>query len=669
MPRITNFNPTPPNQGNNNNNNHNAGNPPVTPPPGSIPNMAALGYNNNQPDDISNLFIDYNAKFQTGHSCMFRDEIVQQLLSILIGKKKPNALLVGSAGVGKTNIIEYLAYMIANKNPLIPKALANATIYELPLSNIIAGSGIVGELEKKTQAIIAFAENPKNNCILFIDEIHQLLSGGQAYEKIAQMLKPAMARGSIKIIGATTLQESQNFLDDPAFARRFSRLLVDELSREQTIEILKSIKGDMFTHYNNFILIDDTILESIAIYADEYKPVGSHRPDNAITLFDRAMADTLIKHNALLQQVKNDPILYQAMQATRNITLSEAQVKKTAMRLMTGNNKQTRLNPDALREHLSVIKGQDEVIDTIIDALRRYDLNIYPKKKPLTFLFAGTSGVGKTEVAKIISNELTGMKPIILNMTEYHSSASINRLIGSPAGYVGSDSNQELPFDCLETNPYQVILLDEFEKCDKSVQRLFMSAFEEGIIKTNRGKEIDFSKCIMIVTTNAAHKNLNKPLGFVTATANAPKTGQEMAKSLSNDFDTELLNRIEHSVEFNTISKEIYTEVIRSTYERDIARIKSEHKRTTLPDTLSDEDTEMLVEQSFIPEFGARPAGKTIKTYIEDRMINEQIMFSPSSDNTATDITDIIPGTPVTESDESDTDVPVDCDTNPDSES
>ena len=496
-----------------------------------------------------------------------------------------------------------------------------------------------------------------------------MLSGGQAYEKIAQMLKPAMARGSIKIIGATTLQESQNFLDDPAFARRFSRLLVDELSREQTIEILKSIKGDMFTHYNNFILIDDTILESIAIYADEYKPVGSHRPDNAITLFDRAMADTLIKHNALLQQVKNDPILYQAMQATRNITLSETQVKKTAMRLMTGNNKQTRLNPDALREHLSVIKGQDEVINTIIDALRRYDLNIYPKKKPLTFLFAGTSGVGKTEVAKIISNELTGMKPIILNMTEYHSSASINRLIGSPAGYVGSDSNQELPFDCLETNPYQVILLDEFEKCDKSVQRLFMSAFEEGIIKTNRGKEIDFSKCIMIVTTNAAHKNLNKPLGFVTATANAPKTGQEMAKSLSNDFDTELLNRIEHSVEFNTISKEIYTEVIRSTYERDIARIKSEHKRTTLPDTLSDEDTEMLVEQSFIPEFGARPAGKTIKTYIEDRMINEQIMFCPSSDDTTTDITDIIPGTPVTDSDEPDTDAPVDCDTNPDSES
>ena len=379
------------------------------------------------------------------------------------------------------------------------------------------------------------------------------------------------------------------------------------------------------------------------------------------------MADTLIKHNALLEQVKNDPILYQAMQATRNITLSEAQVKKTAMRLMTGNNKQSRLNPDMLRQHLSVIKGQDDAIDVIVDALRRYDLNIYPKKKPLTFLFAGTSGVGKTEVAKIIANELTGMKPIILNMTEYHSSASINRLIGSPAGYVGSDSNQELPFDCLETNPYQVILLDEFEKCDKSVQRLFMSAFEEGIIKTNRGKEIDFSKCIMIVTTNAAHKSLNTPLGFITATGNTPKTSQEMAKSLSNDFDTELLNRIEHSVEFNTISKEIYTEIIRSTYERDIARIKSEHKRTSLPDTLSDKDIETLVEQSFIPEFGARPAGKTIKTYIEDYMLNEQVTFCPSSSGNMS--TDITPDAPMTESAESDTDMPTDCDKNPDSES
>jgi ATPases with chaperone activity, ATP-binding subunit len=540
MPRITDFsgqkNPGNPNgnpnggNGNGNGGNGNSNSSNNNPNKGNLPPSFPMMPNIGSDDDIESVFINYNEKFKGGSNCLFRDAIEQQMLSVLIGKKKPNALLVGSAGVGKTNIVEHLAYLIANDSTLIPKQLIGSTVYELPLSSVVSGTGIRGQLEQKIENIVKFVENPKNKVILFIDEIHLLYSGGEEYKTVAQFLKPALARGTIRVIGATTLQESQNLLNDPAFSRRFSRLIVDELTREQTIEILKSVQGDLFMHYNNFITVDEETLKTVAIFADEYQTAGSHRPDNAITLLDRSMADALIQFNILCESMKNDPN-YNLIKSQTSIALTESQIEKTAMRLMTGNSKKNKLDKEELATELDRIKGQSHAIETITDALIRQDLNLYPKKQPLTFLFAGTSGVGKTEIAKIIAKVLTGVKPIILNMTEYHSSASINRIIGSPAGYVGSDSNQELPFDCLESNPYQVILLDEFEKGNKSVQRLFMSAFEEGFIRTNRGKEIDFSKAIFILTTNAAHKSLSKPLGFAPASTEEP-TEKDAANSL-----------------------------------------------------------------------------------------------------------------------------------------
>lgn len=629
MPRVNDFrqNLTDPNNnngannnggGNNNNNNKNSGNLPPSNNGGFPPIMPTIGGS----DDVTNIFINYNEKFKNGSNCLFREEVEQQILSVLIGKKKPNALLVGSAGVGKTNIIEHLAYMIEAKSALIPTQLQDKVIYELPLSAVIAGTGIRGQLEEKIKKIIEFAENPKNKAILFIDEIHLLLSQSEEYNKIAQLLKPALARGTIKVIGATTLQESQTLLDDPAFSRRFSKLIVDELTREQTIEILKNVQGDLFQHYNNFITVDEETLKSIAIIADEYQTAGSHRPDNAITLFDRSMADALIQYNILCEKMKNDPS-YAILKSQTSISLTESQIEKTAMRLMTGNSKKNKLDKVELANEFARIKGQDKALEIVTDALTRHDLALYPRKQPLTFMFAGTSGVGKTEIAKIIANVLTGVKPIILNMTEYHSSASINRIIGSTAGYVGYDSNQELPFDCLESNPYQVILLDEFEKGNKSVQRLFMSAFEEGFIRTNRGKEIDFSKAIFILTTNAAHKSSSKPFGFMPS-SKEEATEKETAESLKNDFDTELMNRIQHIVEFNEIGEDVYRTILADTYKRDIARIKKDKRRINLPDELDDATLDRLTKESYIPDFGARPSRKTIQKYIEDAVIAQQ---------------------------------------------
>ena len=278
-----------------------------------------------------------------------------------------------------------------------------------------------------------------------------------------------------------------------------------------------------------------------------------------------------------------------------------------------------KLDADELTEALSVIQGQDAVVTQLIDMLRRDALNLYPRTKPLTLLFDGPSGVGKTAVAKIIAEQLTQCPPIIINMTEYNSAAAVNRIIGSPAGYVGSDSHAELPFDVLETNPYQVILLDELEKADKAVQRLFMSAMDEGYITTARGKKVDFSKSILFATTNAGHSTgSHAPIGFNN---NASEEAKADISYLANWFDVEFLNRFKAILSFNAISKEVYKSIAARKYKDDIADIKSRNSRVTLPDEIDDADLDKIVEKTYEPSFGARPIEKAIRDYIEDSML------------------------------------------------
>lgn len=588
-------------------------------PIGGFPGMTPpQGERAHQSFDPLDILINYNEKFKTATPIMYRDVITRQMLSCLIGKFKSNALIVGPAGVGKTKIVEDIARRIANDDPLIPDRLKGYTIYELPISSIIAGSCYVGDTEKKAKSVIDFATDPENKVILFIDEIHLLIGGDQSYDKIAQMLKPAMARDDIKIIGATTLQESKTLFDDPAFSRRFSKIIVDELSQEQTEEILKQMAVDMFNHYDNKIVINDSVIHEIVQVSDEYKTAGQHRPDSAITLLDRSMADAYVQRKKLEEDAKTDPNLKAALTATPTIILSKSQMRKTAKKLATGNNEQHEINYDKLREELSHVKGQDDIIEYVVDCLERDGLNLYPRTKPLTLLFAGNSGVGKTEIAKIIANELTGTKPIILNMTEYHSSASINRIIGSPAGYIGSDSKAELPFDILESNPYQVILLDEFEKADSSVKRLFMSAFDEGNIKTAKGAVVDFSKSIIIATTNAGHTTKSETIGFATSAGTATAS----IVDLSGYFDVELLNRFTSIQNFHPITKSLFADITKDNYERMVSAIKSAHSSYGfLPDTLSDKELDTLVENNYVKEFGARPVRRMLEKYIEDAVL------------------------------------------------
>ena len=596
--------------------------------PGSIPVLGIpIPLNNNTSTndtepDVSDLLINYNKRFKLSDPILFRDSITNQVLSILVTKNKPNALLVGPAGTGKTKIVEDIARLLATGNVLIPDCLKEHIIYELPLSNIVSGSKFVGDLEKKIKSVIDFASNPDNKAIIFIDEIHQLVGGtnNEQYTKIAQILKPALARGDFRCIGATTTQEATALTSDPAFNRRFSRIIVNELTPKQTVEIVQKTSISLMKHYVN-VVVDNAICEKVVQIADQFKTAGSHRPDNAVTLLDRAMGDAIIERKIAEQNATTDPNVAAVLASNPPIHLTERKLKTTAVRIMTGVETMHDFDEMAIRDKLKVIHGQNDIIDTLIDMLKRRDLALFPSTKPMTLLFAGSSGVGKTEITKIISREITGCEPIILNMTEYNNSAAINRIIGAPAGYVGSDSNAELPFDSLSSNPYKVILLDEFEKCDKAVQRLFMSAFDEGYIKTNKGTHIDFSKSIIIATTNATHKEIKNSLGFTNGTDHDNKTD---VKELSQWFDTELLNRFTKILTFRELGADIYRQIVADLYEREVARIKNV-QNISIADTIPSDALDKIVSDTYVVSFGARPARKAVEEFIQDAVIASRL--------------------------------------------
>lgn len=581
---------------------------------GSLFPGGMAGSGNKNDTDPTELLINYNEEFANAGTILFRDQVIEQTLAVLVGKTKPNALLIGPAGVGKTKIVEDIAFRLVSKHPLIPDALKDAVIYELPLTNIVSGSIYVGQVEEKIQSVLDFAKDPKNHVILFIDEIHRLVTSTEpTYQKIAQILKPELARGKIRVIGATTTQEAGDLDDDPAFNRRFSKIIVDELTKAQTVEVLSQARAGFLAHYKNKISISDGILETVVNLTDDYHAAGSHRPDNALTLLDRTIGDAIVNRKMQEINAANDPVILQALQALPVIPITERQVRKTAIRMTTGNSKPETLDVEKLRAALSTIRGQDDVIEKLIRRLQEHELGLFPKTRPMTMLFIGPSGVGKTEVTKRIAKELTGTDPIILNMTEYHNDAAINRIIGSPPGYVGYSSHMELPFDSLESNPYQIILLDEFEKCDSAVKTLFMQAFDEGYIKTNKGKRIDFSKSIIIATTNAGHTDTISTMGFSTGTDSTTETN---VNDLSQWFDLALLNRFNDRITFHPIEKDVYRDILQQKYASTIQGLKEKQPRITLADTIPEDDLNQITEESYVPEFGARPAEETIKEYI-----------------------------------------------------
>lgn len=566
----------------------------------------------NQPESGGSESILDNLNKKEHTPTLYRDAIIDQLMTVLIGESHPNALLVGPAGTGKTKIVEELAHRIEIKDASVPELLYGCTIYSLQISDIVAGSSMVGELEEKVKSLVEFLSNKDNRAILFLDEFHMLFQEG-LYEKIAQILKPALGRGMIRVIGATTTQEVKNIDTDPAFKRRFTKVIVDELSKDQTLEIVNVYVRKLADHYKMPFNYDEELGRNIVDIADEYCSSNTHRPDNAVTLADRSVANAVVEKYKLLNSP--DINLQNMGRSINGVNLSRRGIIRTALKVATGHNEPKDFSEDELQLELEYIKGQDDVLEQIIKILKLRNMHVRPMNRPLTFLFAGSSGVGKTEVANIIARYCTDEKPIRLNMAEFYSEASINRLIGAPAGYVGYDSNAEMPFDILDTNPYHVIELNEFDQAHKSVQDLFMNVFEEGYLKDNSGKIIDFSKSIIIATTNAGRMDESNPIGI-----NRKKRDISVSE-LSEHFKIALINRFNHKMTFHEITREIYEDIMKDTYMKEVQMIKQLRPGAALEDELHDFELKTLCDKSFDVRFGARPIKTTVCNYIDSRLM------------------------------------------------
>ena len=531
--------------------------------------------------DPETMFFDLAEARKT--ETKFRENILSMMMSVLISSDKPNALLCGPAGCGKTKIVEELAYRLKNSENIVPQ-LKGYRIYALQLSDIVADSGLMGDLENKVKMLINYMSDQDEKRILFIDEIHMLFQE-KAYRIVAQILKPALSRGKIKLIGATTTQEANLIDSDPAFCRRMTKIIVDEADHEQTVEILLSMNQHFAKHYNISFALSRSKAEHI----------------------DRSIASAVVK-NASDKKMK--------------ITLTDRHIKETAFRMTSGHSTPHAFNERAFRRDLSAVCGQEAIIDDLVNVLKLHSLHIRPTKKPFTMLFIGPSGVGKTEVAKIIAQNCAGEKPITLNMSEFYYDAGINRIIGSPAGYLGSDSNVELPFDKLKSNPYQVILLDEFEKCDRSVQRLFMSVFDEGILTTSQGNVIDFSKSIIIATTNAGCTAKSRSIGF-----NSDSTSEtQLISDLSDYFDVELINRFSQKYTFSEISRPVYRKIVENRLVSEIKVIKKLRPELNIDSLFSADELAKAVDKitadTYNIKSGARPAITAVSKFIDSKLLS-----------------------------------------------
>lgn len=602
------------------------------PPSGNIPNGnhnfgSRYQPNPNPGQTVPDSLLNFNDRYKNKSNCKFREDVIDQTLSVLIGQEKPNPLLIGEAGVGKTKIAEELAHRLANNHVTIPDLIKGSVIFGFQPSNLVAGTGVRGQLEEKVKELLEFASDKKNKAILFIDEIHMLFSGDPSYEQISQILKPALSRGDIKVIGATTMSEAQKLYKDPAFERRMQFVIVNELTEDQSLEILESIAPTTSSRYNTMPLTTD-LLRFMVDMSQKYSNGKSHQPDASVTLLDRVCAQLHVKRKRDIENAKDpntgNPQLLQILQTTP-IVVNETNIEGIAVSLLRGHASNPTVDYDeATTEIKETVLGQDEQIDFVMSKIKGRSLGLFETTKPLAFLWAGNSGTGKTELAKQLAKRIVDTELIIINMNELSESHHTARLIGAPAGYVGYDSMQELPLDPLKTNPYRVILLDEFEKAHREVRRLFMSALDEGYMKTARGERIRFDKAIIIATTNEGFSNKKEPVvGF----------GQQIVKEsnlnatldrFGDTFEPEILNRFQNNiVGFNDITKEVYATILQNVYKKRLEYIatKKPKYRKRFADELDETTLQTLVEESYVKEFNARPSQATIDNYIESQII------------------------------------------------
>ncbi len=602
-----------------------------------------------------------------------RHKEIERVSQILSRRKKNNPILVGEPGVGKSAIAEGLAIRIVERK--IPRVLFNKRIIMLDLAALVAGTKYRGQFEERMKGIISELEkNP--DIILFIDEIHTLVGAGGASGSLdaSNMFKPALARGELQCIGATTLDEFRQHIEkDGALERRFQKILVDPTSIEETIEILSNIKIKYEEHHN--VIYTDEAIKSCVILTDRYMN-DRFLPDKAIDALDEAgsrihITNIKVPHDikelefelAKITDEKKLSIKKQKFEEAAELRDTEKKLsidlekakdkweqelksnKETVtddhvadvVSLMTGIpvNKIASQEMKKLSEMTKNIKsnivGQDDAIEKVVKAIRRNRVGLKDPNKPIgSFIFLGATGVGKTQLAKSLSKEMFDSKEslIRIDMSEYMEKFAVSRLVGAPPGYVGYEEGGQLT-EQVRRKPYSVILLDEIEKAHPDVFNLLLQALDDGLITDSLGRKISFKNTVIIMTSNIGARQLKEfgqGIGFNT-TAKKSNADQHskgvIEQALKRAFAPEFLNRIDDIVLFNNLNQEHIFKIIDIEMISVLGRIKALGYNVKI----SNEAKEYIAEKGFDSKFGARPLKRAIQKYFEDP-ISEEIISS-----------------------------------------
>ncbi|MFD1440318.1 ATP-dependent Clp protease ATP-binding subunit [Lacticaseibacillus hegangensis] len=577
-----------------------------------------------------------------------RDKEIQETAEILSRRTKNNPILVGDAGVGKTAVVEGLAQAIVKGN--VPEAIKDKQIISIDLSSLEAGTQYRGSFEQNIQDLIKETKKA-GNVILFFDEIHQILgagtTGGEDGSKgLADIIKPALSRGEITVIGATTQDEYRNtIMKDAALARRFNDVTINEPSPQTTLAILKGVKGLYEKHHN--VKLPDDVLKAAVDYSMQYIPQRS-LPDKAIDLIDMTAAHLAAKHpvvdkvtleKQIDQKTKEKDAAakaedfekaaklkaeLEALEKPKNSTSAEAElvvatpddVAQSVERLtgipvaQMGANDIERLKNIGKRLKGKVI-GQNEAVDMVARAIRRNRAGFDEGNRPIgSFLFVGPTGVGKTELAKQLALDLFGSKDAIirLDMSEYSDRTAVSKLIGTSAGYVGYEDNGNTLTEQVRRNPYAIVLLDEIEKADPQVLTLLLQVMDDGRLTDGQGNVVDFKNTVIIATSNA---------GFGEEALTGEKTKDEpLMQRLAPYFRPEFLNRFNGIVEFSHLTKADLAKIV----DLMLADVDKTLAKKGLTLTVTPEAKSWLIAQGYDEAMGARPLRRVIEQQIRDKV-------------------------------------------------
>ena len=654
--------------GNNNNaaNNNNMGN--------NDPRMQMGGGNGNGGQGGRSLLDQYGtdltalAKKGKIDPVIGRDKEIARVIEILNRRTKNNPVLIGEAGVGKTAVVEGLAQEIVDGS--VPAKLQKKRIISLNVVSLVQGTGIRGQFEQRMEQLIKELQQ-NDDIILFIDEIHEIVGAGNAEGGMdaGNIIKPALARGELQLVGATTIKEYRDIEKDSALARRFQPVEVKEPSIDETTRILKGIQK-RYEDYHHVHYTDDAI-ESAAKLSARYIQ-DRFLPDKAIDLLDEAGSrmnltipyidkDKMQERINAAEQLKEEALknedyekaAYYRDQIDKYKKVKDQKVDPDKSPVITSKimnkiveektgipvgdiQKQEENQLQNLASDLKAhVIGQDKAVDKVARAIRRNRIGFNKSGRPIgSFLFVGPTGVGKTELAKQLAKQMFGSEDAMIrfDMSEYMEQYSVSKLIGSAPGYVGYEEAGQLT-EQVRHNPYSLILLDEIEKAHPDVLNLFLQILDDGRLTDSQGRTVSFKDTIIIMTSNAGQGIKNASVGF--AAENEDESNESARNNMSQFFKPEFLNRLDDVIEFNELTKPDLLKIV----DLMLANTNNMVKDQGLHIDVTDAAKEKLVDEGFNPALGARPLRRTIQEEIEDKVADYKLDHTDSK-NLKTDVKD-----------------------------